>query len=133
MREQSKLSRWQNFFTSSSLSTFFSVICPWCIDSSTLTIFQLWGFKKEPIDFELYLESVIKDLRVRISKNCQMPEKEFSGTICVSYQNQYYLSKCTTNHRNFGAEVKIRVMIAQSSFGFKAKMTKFSPNILTTF
>ena len=55
------------------------------------------------------------------------------STISVSYQNQNYLSKHTTNHRNFGAEIKTRVTVAQSSFRSKAKMTKFSPNILTTF
>ena len=51
----------------------------------------------------------------------------------VLYQNQNYLPNHTTNHRNFGAEVKTRVTVAQSSFRSKAKMTKFSPNILTTF
>ena len=55
------------------------------------------------------------------------------GTISVSCQNQNYLPNHTTNHRNFGAEVKTRVTVAQSSFRSKAKMTKFSPNILTTF
>ena len=57
----------------------------------------------------------------------------FVGTISVLYQNQNYLPNHTTNHRNFGAEVKTRVTVAQSSFRSKAKMTKFSPNILTTF
>ena len=52
------------------------------------------------------------------------------GTISVLYQNQNYLSKCTTNHRNFEAKVKTRVSVAWSSFGAKAKMTNFSPNIL---
>ena len=44
------------------------------------------------------------------SKKGQTAEKAFLGTISVSYQNQNYLSKCTTNHRNFGAEVKMRVI-----------------------
>ena len=55
------------------------------------------------------------------------------GTISVLYQNQNYLPNHTTNYRNFGAEVKTRATVAQSSFRSKAKMTKFSPNILTTF
>ena len=72
-------------------------------------------------------------LREWISKNGQITEYGFSGTISVLYQNQNYLPNHTTNHRNFGAEVKTRVTVAQSSFRSKAKMTKFSPNILTTF
>ena len=55
------------------------------------------------------------------------------GTISVSCQNKNYLSKHTTNHKNFGAEVKTRVTVAQSSFKSKAKMTNFAPNILPTF
>ena len=72
-------------------------------------------------------------LIVWISKNGQFPEYGFSGIISVLYQNQNCLPNHTTNHRNFGAEVKTRVTVAQSSFRSKAKMTKFSPNILTTF
>ena len=45
------------------------------------------------------------------------------GTISVSYQNQNNLSKCITNHRNFGVELKMRGTITQSSFESKAKIT----------
>ena len=41
----------------------------------------------------------------RIYKNGQVSEY-FLETISVSYQNQNFLSKCTTNYKNFRAEVK---------------------------
>ena len=40
---------------------------------------------------------------------------------------------CTTKHMKFGPECKTRVSAAQSSFGSKAKMSVFSPNIFPTF
>ena len=83
--------------------------------------------------FDCSLHFSKDQLRVWISKNGQIPESEFLDTISVSYQNQNYLSKCTNNHMNFGAKVKTRVTVAQSSFRSKAKMTNFAPNILPTF
>ena len=38
------------------------------------------------------------------------------GKISVWYLHQYYLSRCTTNHENFGPEGKTRVSAAISSF-----------------
>ena len=72
-------------------------------------------------------------LRLWITKNGPIPEEEFLGTMSVSYQNYNYFSKCTTDHRNFGAEIKTRVSVSKSSFESKAKMTNFSPNIFRTF
>ena len=54
------------------------------------------------------------------------------GKISVSYHNQNFLPKCTTKHRNFGAEVKTWVLVAQSIFKSETKMNKFSRNIFPT-
>ena len=50
------------------------------------------------------------------------------GTIPVWYQNQNFLWKCTTKYTDFWPECKTRVSVTISSFGFKAKMSWFSPN-----
>ena len=41
------------------------------------------------------------------------------GIISVWYQNQNYLSRCTSSHINFGPEGKTRASVAHSSFGPK--------------
>ena len=54
-------------------------------------------------------------------------------TISVSYQNQNYLWYCTRKHKNFGPECKTLVSASNSTFGSKAKMSQFAPNIFSTF
>ena len=49
------------------------------------------------------------------------------------YQNQNYLSKCTTKRMNFGPECKTRVSAANSSFWSKVKISQIAPNIFPTF
>ena len=68
-------------------------------------------------------------LRELISKSGQT----FSGTIPVWYQNQNFLWKCNTKHMNFWPECKMRVSVSILRFGSKAKMSRFSPNIFSTF
>ena len=72
-------------------------------------------------------------LRELISKSGQTTAYTFSHTIPVWCQNQNFSQKCTSKHMNFWPDCKTRVSVSISSFGSKAKMSPFAPNIFSTF
>ena len=81
----------------------------------------------------LYLLKCRTPLRWLFSKIGQITALTFLGTISIWYQNQNYSLKCIAKHMNFGPECKMRVSVSTLSFGSKAKMSQFSPNIFWTF
>ena len=68
-----------------------------------------------------------------ISKTHQITAFTFSDTISVWYQDEKYLWKYNTKHKNFGPDCKTRVFASNSSFGSKVKISLFAPNIFWAF
>ena len=64
-----------------------------------------------------------KSLREWTYKKCDPSPGNWEGTFSVQQPNQYYLSRCTSNHIDFGSEAKTRAVVEQSSF--RAKLRGF--------